>query len=335
MKIFKQLSLFFLGFVSMFVLFEVLLKFGGVMLPMLKIDPDKGERYLSDKMCCSLFNYEGFGLAKTNSSGWFGKDFENNGPLDVSVAVFGNSFIAARQVFYRDNFLSIAEKKLQRINPNTHIYNFGKETMPLRESLFIKEEIDSAHNPDYFVVFINERSLGNEGRYIPYYELVKDSLLVNWDFKNFSFVKNYKKFQLLTQSSAIFLVYRVKNNLPRLWEVILDKFYSSDDIVIDKDDYSARAVDSVDVAVIKEFDKDKRVIFLLDIDPVRGNYIKSFILNAPVIDLKLTLLKLKEEQGIDPYYWKVTNQKGHWNHAAHKVIAEEFSKSLEKIIRNN
>lgn len=332
MKFFKRVSLFCLGFVFVFVLFELLLRFGGIMLPMLKIDPDKGERYISDKMCCSLFNYEGFGLAKTNSSGWFGKDFEDKGPSDISVAVFGNSFIAARQVFYRDNFLSIAEKKLQDTNPNICLYNFGKETMPLRESLFIKEEVASAHNPDYFVVFINERSLGNEGRYIPYYELVKDSLLVNWDFKNFSFVKNYKKFQLLARSSAIFLIYRAKNHLPQLWEIILDKFYFPDDPGFDKDDYSSRPVDSVDVAVIKEFDKDKRVIFLLDIDSIRGNYIKSFIHNAPVIDLRPALLELKSERGIDPYYWKVTNQKGHWNHDGHKVIAEEFSKEMEDIL---
>lgn len=334
MRIFKQLFVFFLGFASIFVLFEMLLKFGGIMLPMLKIDPDKGERYLPDKMCCSLFNYEGFGLAKTNSSGWFGKDFESDGLSTISIAVFGNSFIAARQVFYRDNFLSIAEQKLHSKNLDIHLYNLGKETMPLRESLFIKEEIESAHNPDYFVVFINERSLGNEGRYIPYYELVNDSLSINWDFKNFPFVKNYEKFKVLSQSSAIFLAYRAKNHLPRLWEIILDKFYSPDNPGIDKDDYSARPVDSVDVAVIKEFDRDKRVIFLLDIDSVRANYIKSFIHNAPVIDLKPTLLKLKEEQGIDPYYWKVTNQKGHWNHTAHKVIAEQFSKEIEGILRS-
>ena len=46
-----------------------------------------------------------------------------------------------------------------------------------------------------------------------------------------------------------------------------------------------------------------------------------------VIDVNKTLNDLRSS-GIDPSYWKVTNQKGHWNHIAHKAIGKFIAEEL-------
>ncbi|MCB0397203.1 MAG: hypothetical protein KDD36_11140 [Flavobacteriales bacterium] len=329
MKRIKSICLFGLGFAGVGLVFELLLRFGGIMTPLLTIDPQRGERYLANQMCCSLFNYEGFGLAATNSQGWFGPEFHDSGDQEISLAVLGNSFIAARQVFYRHNFMSLSEEALKETHPDLHIFNFGKETMPLRESLYLKEELDSMYHPDYFVVFINIRSLGNEGRYIPYYELQNGQLSLNTDFRNKAFVKQYHNFAPLAQSSLVFLAYRAKNHLPEYKQILFDKFYTPDttDMVVD----TIRPIDEVDEAVIREFSKDPRVIFLLDIHPITKEKILNMVGNSPVIDVKPGLEQLRK-QGIDPYYWKISKETGHWNHKAHQVIARTFTEEIKRIV---
>ncbi|MCB0429228.1 MAG: hypothetical protein KDD54_03860 [Flavobacteriales bacterium] len=330
MKKIKSILLFGTGFGIVCLTFGLILKFGGILSPILMIDQENGERYMPDKMCCSIFNYEGFGLARTNEDGWFGPAFHDNGENDVSLAVLGNSFIAARQVFYRHNFLSLSEAILQGERRNVHLFNFGKETMPLREALYIKEELEQKYHPDYFVVFINERSLGNEGRYIPFYELTGDSLTLNTDFQHKPFVKNYSKLEFLTSSSLVFLTYRAKNRIPEFKEIVLDKFYPSENEA-EADAKIDREVDEVDAAVIRKFASDKRVIFLLDINEKRKEQIRSLVNGAPIIDVK-TALKELENQGVDPYFWQVSNERGHWNHAAHRVIANTFVAQLKAIL---
>jgi hypothetical protein len=323
----KQILYFFAAFLFISILFELLLKWGGIMNPILTIHPENGERYLPNKMCCSLFNYEGFGLAKTNSAGWFGNDPTHRDAAATHVAVLGNSFIAARQIFARHHFLNILENKLQKAGKNIRFYNFGKETMPLCESLYIKEEIDSLYHPDYFVVFINMRSLGNEGRYIPYYELQNDSLVLNEDFKNEPFVKQYDQFSLLSQSSLLFLIYRVKNNIGNWGQIVLDKLYWEKSLA-EKDE--SRSVDEADVAVIKAFSKDPRVIFLIDIDQAREQTIRHYSAPSPLINVQPALVTLHKKTGINPYAWPITEQIGHWNYSAHRQIAQELFNQFEK-----
>ena len=160
MRIIKSFVIFLFAFILIVLLFELLLSFGGILEPIVRIDPEKGERYYPNKITSSLFVSEGFGLAKTNSSGWFGEKFKDDGSDDITVGVVGSSWVAARQVFYRDNFLSVAEKKTndQLQNKKISIYKFGKEDLPLREMLYIKDDISATYNPDRILVFLNKGS---------------------------------------------------------------------------------------------------------------------------------------------------------------------------------
>jgi len=336
MKVINSIFIFSIALILTIIFFEALLSFCGMMIPIIKIDSNVGERYIPNKMCCSISVSEGFGLAKTNSEGWFGKKFVDNGLSDISIAVIGNSYVSSRQVFYRDNFLSISEE-LTNKNLNKTIasyFNFGRQAMPLTELLFIKEEISSIHNPDYILILLNAHSFNTTSRQVPYYKLMGDSLVLDSTFKESPMLRTYRKLQIFSNSSVFFLGYRVKNKLPQLWKILFDKFYPSEEEPEQNND-PIFSLSDVNKVILEKLESDKKVIFLLDLDYDVSNKVKTITTQSQIIDLRPTLLKMKTEQGIDPNYWAIEKLPGHWNIPAHKVIGEEIANNMIKIINNN
>ncbi len=330
MNILKSIFHFSLSFTLIAIFFELFLSVAGIMNPIVEIDPNKGERYRSNTTCNSLFVDEGFGLARTNSQGWFGKEIRNKGKSNYSVAVIGNSCISARQVFPRNNFISVAENEINSNQGNfdISIYNFGKEAMTLREVLYVKEEVESTIDPDYTVVFINGSTFGKVTRFVPYYELSHDSLSLNVDFKESSFVNLYNRLGFITKSSLLFLGYRVKNFLYLTPEIIFDKFYPREPLAYNPD----KKILPIDKMIIKKLAEDRKIVFLLDIDPARLKEIRTLAKASIIIDLKAPLERLKKDQGINPYYWEISNELGHWNNPAHIAIGNELADNLVRII---
>lgn len=107
---------------------------------------------------------------------------------------------------------------------------------------------------------------------------------------------------MFSESSLLYLGYRIKNNLSNAPKIILDT--------------------------------DERIIFMVDLEKDRLGQVKSIVKNSPVIDLTDVLTKLKSEKGIDPYYWKISNEKGHWVNEAHSVIGEELAKQVHQLVSN-
>lgn len=327
MTFFKSTMLFGLGFGGVVFLFEILLNFGGILSPIVDIDLKRGECYIANEVCSSIFVAEGFGLAKTNSAGWFGREYIKKSPTDYTVAVVGNSFVASRQVFYRDNFLSLAENELNRKFPqqNTYFYNFGKEDLPLKQLLFIKEQVNTLCSPNKIIILINNESFNYDNkRYVPYYDLIDGELKLDTTFKDASFVKMFEKYKLLTKSSVTFLGLRAKNRLPQTKEIFLDKFVAPAKNINELDNDSHTEINPVDIAILERLEKDDRVIFALDLNKDMTAEVRSIIKNAPIIELREPLLKFKQKTGIDPYYWKLNEQSGHWNHEGHKIVAKEI-----------
>ena len=331
MRIIKSILYFCFGFGGTIILFELLVSQGGILTSIVDIDAEKGERYRPNEICSSIFVSEGFGLAKTNSAGWFGREYKKKEPNDISIAVVGNSFVASRQVFYRDNFLSLAENELNAQLPQHHVYfyNFGKEDLPFKQLLYIKEEITSLCNPNYIIILINNESFNyGSKRYVPYYDLVGGELKLDTSFKDAPFVKIFQKYKLLTKSSLAFLGIRVKNRLPQTKEILFDKFVAPAKNINERDNHSSAVINPVDIAVIERLDQDRRVIFALDLNTAMTAEVKMIIKRAQIIELRQPLLKFKQKSGIDPYYWKLNEQSGHWNHAGHKIVGKEIANGI-------
>lgn len=339
MKILKSIAIFSLTFLGVVIFFELLLSLCGILQPIVRIDPEKGERYRQNITCSSPFVAEGFGLAKTNSAGWFGHDFKDLGADDISVAVIGNSFVASRQVFYRQNFLSLTEKKTNEILAYKNIpktvsmFNFGKEDLPLNELLYVKEDLDAANHPDHFLILLNEGTFNVvSSRYVARYQLENGKFVVDTSFKQASFVKNYHSFEFFTKSSVLFLAHRVKIHLPKIWEIFFDKFYIPSKHKAPPADEgenpaSTGHLDAEQIAYVKELSKDKRVIFLLNVHPELTAELKSIIGSSSYIDIQPVLLDAKNK-GVDPNYWEIPDKVGHFNLYGHKIIANEVTKKM-------
>ncbi len=347
MKTIKSITVFSLTFLGVVIFFEFFLSLCGILQPIVRIDPDKGERYRPNLTCSSLFVSEGFGLSKTNASGWFGHDFKDTGADDVSVAVIGNSFVASRQVFYRNNFLSLAEKRTNEIlaykgiSKTVSLFNFGKEDLPLNELLFVKEDIDRTNHPDRFLILLNEGTFNVVShRYVARYDYENGSFKIDTSFKQTPFVKNYHSFELFTKSSVLFLGHRVQSHLPKIWEIFFDKFYIPSKTAVtrveegeDRPTITSNLNES-DKAYVKELSKDKRVIFLLNLNPTLTTEVKSLIGASSFINIQPVLLDLKQH-GTDPNYWEIPDKVGHFNLLGHKVIADETTKKMIGIITHN
>ena len=85
--------------------------------------------------------------------------------------------------------------------------------------------------------------------------------------------------------------------------------------------------------IIQEFDSQKTIIVNRDRKELPEEFRKL------ISDKRITYLDLNkpldslEKFGINPNYWKVTKQKGRWNKTAHKLVAKEITKMLEKKIK--
>jgi hypothetical protein len=339
MKMIKSIAVFSLTFLAVVIFFEFFLSLCGILQPIVRIDPDKGERYRPDLTCSSLFVSEGFGLAKTNTAGWFGHDFKDMGDDDVSVAVIGNSFVASRQVFYRNNFLSLTEKKTneilgyKKIPKTVSLFNFGKEDLPLNELLFVKEDIDKTDHPDHFLILLNEGTFNVVShRYVARYEYENGTFKIDTSFKQTPFVKNYHSFELFTKSSVLFLGHRVQSHLPKIWEIFFDKFYiPSKNADAANEPTVSTTLNEADKAYVKELSKDKRVIFLLNLNPMLTSEVKSIIGGSSYVNIQPVLLNWKKH-GIDLNYWEIPEKVGHFNLIGHKVIADEITKKMISIV---
>jgi hypothetical protein len=341
MRILKSIAVFLLTFLGVVIFFELFLSLCGILQPIVRIDPEKGERYRPNITCSSPFVSEGFGLAKTNTAGWFGHDFKDMGPDDISVAVIGNSFVASRQVFYRQNFLSLTEKKTNEILAYKHIpktvsmFNFGKEDLPLNELLYVKEDLDATNHPDYFMILLNEGTFSVvSNRYVARYKWENKKFVIDTSFKQAAFVRHYHSFEIFTKSSVLFLAHRVKSHLPKIWEIFFDKFYIPSDNAnaapLSEEEGAPAFTTNLDEeqkAYVKELSKDKRVIFLLNVHPQLAAEIKSIIGASSYIDIQPVLMETKK-RGTDPNYWEIPEKVGHFNLLGHKIIANEITKKM-------
>jgi hypothetical protein len=339
MKTLKSIGIFLVAFALVVVFFEFFLSLCGILQPIVRIDPTNGERYRTNLTCSSLFVSEGFGLAKTNSAGWFGHDFKDLGTDDISVAVVGNSFVASRQVFYRNNFLSLSEKKTNNILaykgiPKTvSFFNFGKEDLPINELLYLKDDLNKLNHPDYFLILLNEGTFNVvTHRYVAKYVLDSGVIKVDSSFKKSSFVKNYNKFEVFTKSSVLFLMHRVKSHLPNIWEIFFDKFYiPSKETGEDDEPAITTSLDDTNKRFVTELSKDKHVIFLLNVNPALNKELLSIIGQSYYINIQPSLLAMKK-RGIDPNYWEIPDKVGHFNLIGHQLIADEITQKMLAIV---
>ncbi len=287
---------------------------------------------------------EGFGVGSFNEHRFLGKSVpikkEEN---TIRIALLGDSYIEAFHVFERDYFGQIAQRKLSKKYPDkkVEILNFGRSGFDVADVYALHQKMVQEFSPDYILYFISNDDLTPKYSDIlrPRTLLENDSLKIAMNFSE-SDVNTYQKTKFLTQNSTLLNMMndgRQKAKEVSILSILLDKVYvwftpSSTEEQVNKPDEMYK-VDPVIQRIIQTIDSKKVIVVNRDRKELPIQFKQLVTHNEiPYFDLSKPLDSL-EKSGINPNYWKVTKQNGHWNKTSHRVVANELVKLIEQQLK--
>lgn len=294
-----------------------------------------------------FFINEGMACGKLNEYGFIGGAYPLKKPENtIRIALLGDSFIEAYQVFERHYFGTVAKKELESAFPGIkfEIMNFGCAGFEITDMYAYQKNTVERFDPDYIFYLISRDDLEPENSDLlrPVVSIQSDSLRISYDF-NPAEIKKFKRADFFLMHSAVFSMMndsRKKLEIVSPASIIFDKVYlwfSKPEI--DKHDKmngeTEYKINPVTSKIIKSSGPSKVVIINRGDVEMPESFIALCKENkVPFFDLYPVLAKAKES-GHDPRYWAVTRKHGHWNYEGHQLAGRELSKIAEGLIRNN
>jgi hypothetical protein len=300
------------------------------------IDKERGKILKPDQY--SVYFNEGFYVGKTNRYGFYWPDFAGQKNEETyRIALAGDSYIAGTQLFEKYHFRTLMEKKLTKLTGKTvEVLNFGRAGFDFDDSYCLYKKFISEFSPDLVLIFAAPKDFENDNKDPLLPSCRPDSLggiIIETDFENKKSYRQYKRIEFLASNSAIL---KMVSNCRKYFEkgetpnILFGKLYAPFK--------TGRAGINVDT-VEKDFSlsvlnrsifgdlKNSRVVFVSRI-PFPDKIIESLRENGIEIFPLFSALKNMESEGLDPYFWKVTGKRGHWNHSAHERVADFLSQEV-------
>lgn len=291
-------------------------------------DIGRGRRAKKDYI---MFN-EGFSIGEFNENRYLGPDYpQEKNERTIRIALIGDSFVEGFQVFPDYHFRTILEKKLtlEIDTLNIEVLNFGRSGFTLSNSYAYYKKFVNKFNPD-ISLFI----LGQDDLLISFSDPLKlntflidsekDSLI--FGLADSSYYKSNRRLIIFQKySSLVNLASNALNTFKagKSKSILLGKF----SILFENKGYNSNDEISVNKR-ISYSNITKSIIAQISYDPEAYIVVRDsiFLNNLPINKDKLIFLSDTLGQmiktSVDPYYWKTTNIKGHWNYEAHKAIGE-------------
>jgi len=339
-------------FISVFIISLLLLDIyicnvGAIALSEYEFNSETGIRY-RDLENQVLFN-EGFSIKSYKQSELYkdvpGFDVDNR-EKTFKIALIGDSYIKADQVFERQHFGQIIKNKLN-IERDVKMTNYAYNGSDFKQMYATQKVIVDPTHPDLIIYFLSSEDF-IENKFIdpllPYIENQDNDLIVINDFKE-SKIKSYKRSSVFKQYSAITNLivnaikqYKTNGILPAL----LGKLYlKEENIDHNKIIDGSKLLNhkqiklSKSIEIILEKIDVSKVIFVNRTENKLPDNIMKLICtnNIRLIELSPILGALVNKKQ-NPYYWKVSNKYGHWNKNAHKEIGIYLSFVLNKMLEN-
>lgn len=327
-----------------FVCFEIYFRTTEISLPSFVIDDPVLGRAFKPNARAALIQ-EGFHMDRVNEYGQMGPAYppeRTEGTL--RVALIGDSFVEAFQVFPRYNVRSVLEGELSRLSGRTvEALNFGLSGHTLRTMYASNKDLVARFRPDITVfVVVGESFLGRDKPKGPVCYLDENGdLKVNYDFAKSKRYQRKVQMRLTRQLGSYQLLQSAfaRTGWGVTPQILFGKFAPrkrgknrgvAESLSRDKNF-------ELNQAVLRELGRlDRaglaRVIIVGHRDV--PDYYPPVIEDAGLtyIDLKPELDEL-ERSGTDPYYWPVTHSRGHWNHDGHRFIGEHLARRLWEVER--
>lgn len=148
----EKLALLLLSLVFSLIVLEVLVRLVGLDVPRVWVpDPELGWRHLP--LTRRHFTEEGDGLIEINSLGYRDRERKVEKPPGVfRIVLLGDSMTEAVQVNREQDYASLLETYLRRIDPKIEVWNLGVNGYsPIQELLLLRQEVDRLR-PDLVIV---------------------------------------------------------------------------------------------------------------------------------------------------------------------------------------
>lgn len=308
---------------------------GVVSLSEYEFNPKTGIRYqnLDNQI---LFN-EGFAIKSYKSKELY--NIYNSAKKSFRIALIGDSYVKSDQVFERHHFGQIMKKNLTR-DTDIEVINYGYNGSDLKQMYITQKVIVDPTEPDLILYFLSNQDF-QENSYndplLPQIINTGNKLEIVCDF-NKQTSNYYRITNTIKQYSSIanLLVNSIKQYKTNgILSALTGKFYYQKSVKqkdhLQKDSGYSKApleVSFIMKKIIQNIDASK-VIFV-NINKVKlDNDILTLIKanNIPLIDLNTVLGDPHQSKY---YYWKVSNQNGHWNKKAHQEIGTYLASELNK-----
>lgn len=272
---------------------------------------------------------EGFHVGRVNEYGYLGGAYPADRSADaLRIALIGDSFVEAFQLFGRAHFGTLLEAEPALSSRRVEVLNFGMSGLNLEDMAVVQTVLVEAFSPDYTLFFVRDSdfSLRDETPERPFFRIDAAGLTIDSSFtesRQYRLASN-PAVRLMGRSALLSLVRRgaeaSRANLQR-----------------PRGD-STRGVGSrLEGGVRPRWDVVSGVLAKLA-SPTQGAANVVITWDTLQADAEAALahhdldrwrldgaLERLAATGRAPDWWPVSNRKGHWNSHAHRAIAAELA----------
>jgi len=302
-------------------------------------DPELGPVYRAN-VRFSRFS-EGFFLGGANRWGFLGRGVPPGRERgELRILLFGDSFVLGHTVFERDHFKeTLARDLAMRLGREVVVLNFARADYCLWN--MHQHYVDHAGRWDHDLAlfFVADGDLAPaypaDPDMYPYTEAVGDSLRINRDFRDSAKRRLYRRLEpVLTRLALPRLGYEVLKlvDTGRWRGLVLGRFAPPADPgeAIRLGDVPGplsaaalaqpgRPFPATSRLILEDLARRGRCVAVLEWE-IRPAYRDAVLASGiPTLDLAPLWAEMAAA-GTDPWYWPVTGERGHWNHAAHRAM---------------
>ena len=330
-----KFSIFFLITVSAL---DVFIRFARIeSLAKTEIDPERGKILKPDQY--SVYFNEGFYVGKPNMHGFYGPDYQiQKDEGTFRIALLGDSYVAATQLFESYHFRTILEDSLKvKTGLPVEILNFGRAGFDFKDMYCLYKQFVTSFSPDVTVFFVGRRDFDNYNKDPLLPDCVindNGDLEIITGFEEKKSYRQYKRLKPLIDNSS---VVKLLSNCKKFYEngrtaaILFDKlsFIFEKKLYEDSHEYNSGqkySFSKLNRRIIRDL-SGQGVIFIMrnELPPAITGTLQVNLIEYYNL---LEVFNIMEEQGTDPFYWNVTGKRGHWNHKAHRRTAEYLTEIL-------
>ena len=270
------------------------------------------------------YNYtwfsEGYAIGSVNEGGYLGPFYKKEKQASIKrVALLGDSYVEGFQVFDRNHFRTILEKRLNANRKDSiEVLNFGRSNFNFPNMYAYQELVVKAYEPDLSIFFVSREDLTS---------LTTDVLLPNVSpetLKAVPFLNDetagsfVKANRVLSNSSLVYMLNAARRSIQNkgIVNAVFDGKFNSPT----NDKNKVQSIQPINVKLFEKLDKKKTLLVYREKTPLPKG-LKQAILNSGMgwIDLSDFLSEL-EKSGQNPNAWFNQKYDGHWNVFGHRSV---------------